>query len=257
MLEIWTIPHLASLQHQLVSVALVIWVLAAIWRARSYQVWWPHVSVLLAAMLGLGIVLARLQSAWVGDVTGAWWNPMSAGYSSFGLFAGAGLALLAVSRAVDVSFAKLIDVILPGSLGALAVVRLGCLFRGCDFGGPAEWGVRHAAESPVALVHPSAGIFETGVSAVVHPLPVYLSLAALLGAIVALMVSRSSAAGRSLIGAIVYLVLRAFLEPLRSPESVWPWLGINANVVLSLVAALLCVMLLRGLEKHADGLPGK
>ena len=96
------------------------------------------------------------------------WNPLApAGYASAGAFVAAGLVLL-VARAMwtRLEFARLLDVVVPSSLIALAFTRFGCVIERCDPGRPTTsfFGVEYP---DAALLHPFGAYLAVGTAAVV------------------------------------------------------------------------------------------
>ncbi len=252
----WTIDDAPHVQHQLIAAGLVVWAGFVLWRARAHEVWWPKAMLTLVVVLSLAGMGARLQAILSGAAVDTWWNPLTPGYGSFGLFAGAALGLGLSTLFTRIHPLRMIDVLLPGGLLALGLTRLGCLFRGCDFGSVADFGVRYGAESRVYVEHLQRGLIEEGsvASAFVHPLPVYLGLAAVLGAVVALAFASRSAPGRTAVGAAVYFALRAVFENLRDGSTLWVWSGFNANVILSVVGLVLTILVLKASRDYESRL---
>jgi len=245
--NVWTIRVDELLHHQMVAAGLLVWVAVTLWRAARHRVWWPHAAATLGAMFFFGALGARLMALAAGSVSGPWYQPLAPGYSSFGLFAGALVGLAIAGRACGMDLPRLLDVVTPGSLSGLAVTRLGCLFRGCDFGAPTHaWGVRYGPDAPAFAEHLESGLIDDAasrVSEVVHAFPIYASACALIGAIVALFAARTDRPGQALWGASTYLVLRSVAEVFRADDTVWHWFSVNANLVMSLVGAVLTTAL--------------
>lgn len=114
----------------------------------------------------------------------AWFDPGGAGHNSLGFLAGATLGLW-VWTAVQETNAhqdderwRMLDVMAPAGLLALALARIGCLFNGCDFGRVADvpWAVRFAAPMQAWQHHHARGLvgLNDALSLPTHPFALYL-----------------------------------------------------------------------------------
>ena len=129
-----------------------------------------------------------------------------------------------MARLLSVDSLRLADsATIPIALG-IAIIRIGCLQRGCCFGKPTDllWSIIPAPESPAyfhqALRNPVQALM--GASPI-HPTQLYELLAALLVAAVAFFLIRGQASKgtTSLVAAIIFTSLRWLIFPLREVQS--------------------------------------
>lgn len=116
---------------------------------------------------------------------------------------------------------EILDTIVPWAGLSIFVGRFGCFLAGCCFGVPTDlpWGIRYPHESVAFWNHVAqARLPDTvGPSLAVHPLSLYLGLAAAGSAVTARVVSQLTS-GRGLPTAAFIIVMaasRLLLEPLR------------------------------------------
>jgi phosphatidylglycerol:prolipoprotein diacylglycerol transferase len=150
-----------------------------------------------------------------------------------GLFSGMGVLWYLCHKAKRQPLVQLDIMSLPLALG-LAFGRLGCLLAGCCYGAPTHlpWGITYPHG------HPTHGL-------VVHPVPVYESLGALLLALLITLLERSpfqtigAKEGRSAAVFLMgYALLRFGLEMLRGDRLELATSGLSASQGFSVVAML-------------------
>lgn len=246
---VFEVSLLPGLQHKLIGIGLLVWIALAALQARRLKVWWPFSAVTLAFMLAGGALGGRFYAVLGGHVETPWYQVLSPGYSSIGLVLGAAVGLMLASLVSRVPLPTLADVMVPGALAALGLARLGCLFRGCDFGSASSaWGVVYLPGSEPFLQHLRSGAIDLQApySAVVHAFPIYLAAAAFAGAAAGFLLGRGR--GGAVLGVAVYLLIRGFAEPFRfrdgfagfqNPETIVVW-------VLALVAVATALFWRRG-----------
>lgn len=189
----------------------------------------------VAAGIGARLYWVVLHGAGFADLV-----RVEAGFSSFGAILGGGLALLVIRSGLvedELEFRRLLDVLVPSGLVALAWARLGCLANACDFGRVTgvPWGIRYPQGTEVFDFHAQMGWVagSSTFSAPVHPLPVYLFGACLAGVVVAGF--SASRPGRSAGWAVVlYAGIRAFAELYRAPMASTTFFGVSTAILASL-----------------------
>jgi phosphatidylglycerol:prolipoprotein diacylglycerol transferase len=157
-----------------------------------------------------------------------------------------------VLRAFRLPVARVLDGLTPTVGVGIAVARIGCLLRGCCFGGvcDAPWCIAYPAGSTVHALHHAHGVIgsDAASSATVHPLPIYFAAAGLLITAVALaMYGRRRYHGQvALVGLWLFSLSAAALEFLRAdyapraywgplPQLEWTALGLMTAATLALV----------------------
>jgi len=194
---------------------------------------WPRLLALVASALAATLAGARLHFILLAPdlLHTLGWHalvlPVAEGAGlriSGGLLTGLAVLTLAGPSATGgrLGRAAIADVLVPLAGLAVAVGRLGCFADGCCFGTrcTAPWCVRFAAGTPAWWNHVAQGLVTTSApeSASVHPLPLYLALAALLASATSLLsVPRRTLPDgvRALAFVAVLSLLRALVEPLR------------------------------------------
>ncbi|MBX3274993.1 MAG: prolipoprotein diacylglyceryl transferase [Sandaracinaceae bacterium] len=170
------------------------------------------------------------------------------------LFAALGAAAhLRVSRAPVGAFFDRIALF----LGVVyALVRVGCLLEGCDYGVPSELAlaVRYPAGSLAALEHAHAGLVPAGMASLpTHPTQLYEGAVALVASLGALAVYRPARGGRLPSGAafavwlVLYAIGRALVEAFRADASRGLYAGLSTAqwTSLAIVVAIAGIGLVR------------
>ena len=160
---------------------------------------------------------------------------MTGGFASVGALMGCALAwgLMFGGASTERRYAVL-DLFVPAGLVALAVARLGCLARGCDFGVPAGGPLAVTYSQPATPAVSELlmrGELAPGQQVSLAPLALYLSCVSIAAVAIAILVSsRWRKPGRcAMLAALLYVVGRAFVESFRHPASA-PMLGeMNLN----------------------------
>lgn len=164
---------------------------------------------------------------------------LESGFSSFGAIFGGGAAVVLLWFGLfddEMEFRKVLDVLVPAGLVALAWARLGCIVNGCDFGVRTQvpWGIRYPRGSEVFEFHSQMGWVGVGesLSQPVHPLPIYLFLACAAAVVVAgFLTSRPGlSAGWAI---IVYAGFRLPAEFFRAPIAGSTVFGLSTTVLAS------------------------
>ena len=158
------------------------------------------------------------------------------------------------ARRAGVSFTAFADAVAPGMLLAQAIGRLGNYFNQELFGGPTTlpWGLE---------IDPDQPAFPPGLPAdtLFHPLFLYEILWNLLGFGLLLLLERRLRAPRGwAVGAYLvwYGVGRAWLEALRLDPTELILLGLKANIVTALAAAILgAIIIAIALKRNAGRHP--
>lgn len=154
------------------------------------------------------------------------------------------------------------DALVPAVGLAIAVGRLGCFADGCCFGTPctAPWCPRFPSGSPAWWNHVAQGLVtpDAPASAAVHPVQLYLGLAALLSSVATVAPFRRARLPdgvRALGFVAVFSLLRALVEPLR--ESRFGAGVPHESAVDLLIAAVAVALLARrlGAQRAPDRLP--
>lgn len=176
----------------------------------------------------------------------------------------AGLAVVAAlgpfATGHRVGRAAVADALVPAVGFAVAVGRLGCFADGCCFGTPctAPWCPRFPSGSPAWWNHVAQGLVtpDAPASSAVHPVQLYLGLAALLSSvatIAALRRARVPDGVHALAFVALFSLLRALVEPLR--ESRFGAGVPHESVVDLLIAAVAVAMLARRLGAQRVAAP--
>lgn len=190
-----------------------------------------------AAALGGGYVYEWLRVTPAALMTGSIEPYLHVGRAAYGglLFAMVVAALHLRRRGASV--APFFDRIALGLGAVYALVRLGCLLEGCDYGAPTELpiGVSYPAGSLAALHHAHLGWIPGGAASLpTHPTQLYEGAVGLLGSAVALgvylRVRRGRAPGGSAFAAwlVVYAIGRAAIEGLRADGGRGVYAGLSS-----------------------------
>lgn len=222
-----------------------------------------EVAPLFGVVFVLGALFAR--ALWVvfslGSGHDVSWsvalNPLTGGYASMGWMA-AGVLVLGVVSLSDTDAGasrRRLDVLIPAGALGLAVARLGCLVRGCDFG-------RLAAHAPIQVVYqqksPAFDVFvaldpvRTSTPAL-HPFALYLSAYTLCCVFVCWRMTTAGTGRRAIAVAFGYVFGRLILEWWRHPF-LSPYLGPFSihQVILLLGLVFLGVLVYRFGEFQSD-----
>lgn len=203
-------------------------VVAAWWARRSGLVWWKALVAGGAAALG-AVVFARVFWLFtalerVAQEPSLIFNPFRGGQVSFGALAGAGIGAALALWWLKAPIKRYADVLAPPGLFGIAMARVGCLMRGCDYGVPSQlpWALRYPDSSQTFRVHVRLHLAEASdaLSAPVHPFPLYLGAWAALVGLLALWKPDlyGSRPGQRAVGTgLLYLLGRFCLEFLRQP----------------------------------------
>lgn len=231
---------------------------------------WPRLAALAACTVSASILGARAHFVALAPdlLSTLGWRalvlPLTDGAGlriTGGLLAGAVVIMAAGPAATRYALprAAIADVLVPAAGFAIALGRLGCFADGCCFGVPCAgpWCVGFPAGSPAWWSHVAQGLVSTTADASrpVHPLQLYLGVAALTASATALLAFRRSGlpdGARALLFIVVLSLLRAGIEPLR--ESSFGAGVANEPAVSLLVAAFALVALVRlGRAQRAVG----
>ncbi len=167
------------------AVAGIICTLVAVWWARRIGlVWW---KCLLAAGSAALVAQGVARVFWVITVFDKFlenpWiliDPYTGGQTSFGALTGAGIGAALALYAMRAPMLQYADVLAPSGLVGIAIARVGCLLRGCDYGTPSDlpWAVQYPELSSTYRKHLSLHLIDhdATLSAPVHPFPIYLAL---------------------------------------------------------------------------------
>lgn len=165
------------------------------------------------------------------------------GVSSWGACMGAVLGAVAYLRAHRLATLPCLDAGASSAGLAVTIARLGCFLAGCDFGQDTSlaWGIHYPAGSPAFDAHVAHGLLVPGASQslAVHPLPIYLSLNALVLFVILSTIWRRTRhrPGITLAAAwILYGVSRFFWEFLRDPAAGGAVSGISLSQTMALVS---------------------
>ncbi|MEX0698970.1 MAG: prolipoprotein diacylglyceryl transferase family protein [Acidimicrobiia bacterium] len=165
-------------------------------------------------------------------------------FALYGGLIGGGLVGWALCRVVELRPLRAADALAPALGAGIVFMRVGCLLSGCCFGNPTPlpWGITYPTGSTPHLhqIYSGDSIFTSlsGPSAV-HPFPVYDLVAALTGALVAVLVIRRGWREGSGMAVFVlwYSTWRLVSLPLRAdtgasllPGWFWPTLFLAAAV---------------------------
>lgn len=168
-----------------------------------------------------------------------------------------------LGRLSGVSSWSLADRLAPAAYFASAIMRLGCLMRGCCFGEPttASWGIRFPRLSPAHLHQAQDDLFRLMTSPLpVHPTQIIDSLGSAIVGIVAVLAMRSPLASKpgsiAILCGLLYLANRMLVQSLRADDPRLPdwvtdsWLP-TAILALGL-GALALVRLTRRSHKSVE-----
>ena len=180
---------------------------------------------------------------------------LSGGFASVGALAGCGLAFGVVSFSDSSERrARVLDLFVPSGLVALAIARLGCMARGCDFGvastGPLAV-VYSQPETPAVAMLVARGEIAGGASASLAPLGVYLAASGALAAATALILPKRwrRPGARAIAALIVYAVARLFVEEYRHPATAPIFWRLNANQ-WGMIVVIVVVCWVMGLHRE-------
>lgn len=206
--------------------------------------------VYLGALLGARgfTVLSRVPQA-VATANG--WVLFGGGLTAYGGFLGGALGgYLGLRGLRSRGFWPLADAASPALGLGIAVVRLGCLLGGCDFGAVTDfgWAVRYPAGSLAYAAHAAAGWLGpySTESLAVHPTPLYEAALGLCLGLVALLRLRRwrdrPLDGQIFLGtAAGYAIGRFFIELLRGDTDrgiFWGGLSTSQLTSLAVLAAI-------------------
>jgi prolipoprotein diacylglyceryltransferase len=228
---------------------------AALWGRREGLSWWRVALSGGAAALG-AVVFSRVLwvviewERFVADPV-LLVHPFRGGQVSFGALAGAGLGAALALWWLKLPVRRAADVMAPPGLFGIALARVGCLMRGCDFGTPSAlpWSVRYPEGSTVYRLHLRHDLIEPGalLSAPVHPFPLYLAAWVVFCGALAMAAPRlfGERPGQRAVGTgLLYLAGRFCLEFFRQPGNApMVWGALNMGHVMALVWGAVLVVL--------------
>lgn len=211
-------------------------------RAKAAGLNPEHYLEACTLMLVAGIGGARLMYA-VYFPEAFWADPLgmlfgSAGLVWYGGVIGVVLAIFFYTRWRNIPLLAFADVLVPTATLGLAIGRIGCLLAGCCYGAPCDlpWAIQYPAGH---ATHPH----------LVHPSPLYETLAMLAATLVLVAVDRHKCwiGQTSAVFLVLYGISRFGLEALRGDRLIWwhlsPEFGLSASQIISFVSILAGVML--------------
>lgn len=215
--------------------------------------------MLYVAILGLGAIFARalwcvLTLLHQGTWPLQWWHPIKGGYASMGWMIAAIFILGGYyqrRRRVD-----LFDIMVPAGVVGLALARLGCLVRGCDFG-------RLAQHAPLMVEYHQQGVAwhlfyslnpMRAQTPTLHPFALYMSIWSIVVVVCVCFFVRPGDGKRAWWVAFGYLFGRLWIEHWRHPmlsPSVF-YLTIHQLFALTGLVFLFAVVYWRTRSKHIE-----
>jgi phosphatidylglycerol:prolipoprotein diacylglycerol transferase len=167
----------------------------------------------------------------------------SDGAGSWGGYIGGFLGLWVYARLVRTDPLPYLDVAASAAGLAPIIGRWGCLLAGCDFGRVTSlpWAIHYPAGSHAFHAHVAHGMLspDAAQSLGVHPLPIYLSLNALVLFVIISAVwrrTRDRPGTTVAVAWVLYGVTRFMLEFLRDPAASWADAGLSIAQWMALVA---------------------
>lgn len=212
------------------------------------------VAAVCGYTVGAGLVgawLAHLAVEWARTGTASHALASGGGLVFYGAVPTGALAAWLGARGLGVSFAKMVDLAVPGIAAGHALGRMGCFFGGCCFGAPTT------GPFAVAFTHPLAPAAHPPVPR--HPVQLYEAAGLLLLAMAFAVVPIRRADGRRALGYVIaYGALRFVTEMLRGDASRGLWGVLSTSQIVAIVfasAAALVLGRLRARGLGADAAP--
>jgi phosphatidylglycerol:prolipoprotein diacylglycerol transferase len=161
------------------------------------------------------------------------------GLAIHGAILGGIVVIYFFSKKYKISFLKLADIFSPGVLLGTAIGRIGCFMNGCSYGLPTKlpWGLIY---SPIS----EAGIKFNGQP--LHPVQLYESFLAFFGFLILYKLSKKKYFTGYLffMYAIIYSVIRFFVEFFREAVRIKFLFNISEAQILSIFVIILCIILI-------------
>jgi phosphatidylglycerol:prolipoprotein diacylglycerol transferase len=207
------------------ALAIVIGVYLTLRRAEASALDSQKVFRVCLAMIGVGLVSARLYVViqhWdyyalhTGEIVRIW----EGGLASYGAFLGGAAAAVLAAIWQRVPPGAFLDACAPSVALSMALGRVGCFLSGCCYGGVTDlpWAVRFPQGSDAHVAHLHRGmVLPDSLSLPVHPTQLYEALyaLALFVLLVTLRPKRSREGATFALLFLVYPIGRFFLEFLR------------------------------------------
>ena len=236
--------------------------IAALFCRRSQRIGLSkHLTLPVAAAAGAGMIIgARLYSLMEagGLLTGdpARWIGRH-GVGSWGACIGAALGATAYLWFDRSHLLAVLDAGASCTGLAVGTARIGCLLAGCDFGRVTSltWAIHYPAGSPAFNAHVVSGLImpDSAQSLSVHPLPVYLSLNALVLFVILSAIWRRTRYRPGITFAsawILYGITRFFWEFLRDPAAGGAVTGIALSQKMALVSIGIGIAIAVGVSRR-------
>ncbi len=223
------------------------------WAKRSGLVWWKAAAAVGGAAV-FAVIFARVfwvltALELVAREPTMIFNPMRGGQVSFGALAGAGVGAALTLYVLKEKIRPYADVLAPPGLFGIAMARVGCLMRCCDYGQVTEWpwAVRYPPGTAAFRRHVRMDWVDSAdtLSLAVHPFPLYLGAWAALCGVIALMFPHlyGREPGQRAVGTgLLYLAGRFVLECWRehgNAPQVWGVLNMGHLLAVVMMALLM------------------